>query len=251
MARPLIAGNWKMNLTIEEARSLVAQIRPDLQDIDGVDVVLCPPFTALAPVKELLSGSTIALGAQNMHHEESGAFTGEVSPAMVRELCRFVILGHSERRQHLGETDDLVGKKLSAALRLGLTPVLCVGERLEDREDGRAEDVVERQVRLGLARMDSTKGLVVAYEPVWAIGTGRAATPDDARQMIGHIRRTLADLFGDAFAADSRLLYGGSVTADNVADFMSQDGADGALVGGASLKAASFVALVRGAASAS
>ena len=248
MGNRMIVGNWKMNNTIEEAGALVAEMRPRLEGIDGIDKVLCPPFIALAAVGELLHGSTIGLGAQNMYYESGGAYTGEVSPEMLSGLCRFVILGHSERRHIFGETDDSVAKKVEAAKRVGLRPIMCVGERLEHRDDGTAEEVVEEQVMLGLARVKSPIDLVVAYEPVWAIGTGRAATPGDAQAMMAHIRRVLAARYGDGAASDLSLLYGGSVTPDNVADFVRHGDIDGALVGGASLKADTFVELVRNAA---
>ena len=246
----MIAGNWKMNATIAEATELVARMRPGLEAVEGVQKVLSPPFTSLATVRELLRGSGVALGAQNMYQEGSGAYTGEVSPAMLAELCRFVILGHSERRHIFGETDDSVGKKVEAALEVGLRPIMCVGETLEEREEGRAKAVVEQQVRLGLARMSSLDSLVVAYEPVWAIGTGKAATPDDAQAMMAHIRSLLSVRYGGSEASEVPLLYGGSVTADNVADFARQADVDGALVGGASLKPDGFVELVRNAADA-
>ena len=251
MARPLIAGNWKMNTSREEAEELVARMKPGLEAIDAVDKVVCPPFISLAAICEMLRGSGIAVGAQNMHHESSGAYTGEVSPTMLAGLCQFVILGHSERRHIFGETDDSVSRKMEAAVEVGLRPIMCVGERLEEREDGTAEAVVEQQLRLGLARITAPVGLLVAYEPVWAIGTGKAATPEDAQGMMAHIRRALSASYGDGAAAGVSLLYGGSVTADNVADFVSQQDVDGALVGGASLKPDSFVQLVRNAAPAS
>ena len=168
----IIAGNWKMNMTIEEAKSLASQMKPSLEAIEGACIVLCPPFTALAAVGDLLRDSSIRLGAQNIHHESSGAYTGEVSPGMVAELCEFVIIGHSERRQFFGEMDASVSKKVEAALRIGLRPIVCVGESLEERDSGNAESVVERQVNLGLAQVQSTERLALAYEPIWAIGTG-------------------------------------------------------------------------------
>ena len=201
-------------------------------------------------VRELLEGSRILLGAQNMHYENDGAFTGEVSPAMLAGICQFVIVGHSERRQLFGESDAAVSKKVVAAQRAGLRPIMCVGESLKDREDGNAEATVEQQVRLGLARVASPGDLLLAYEPVWAIGTGMAATPEDTQAMMAHIRRTLAARFGDDGAAGIALLYGGSVRAQNVAEFVRQDDVDGALVGGASLDADEFVEVVRNASSA-
>ena len=247
MGKPIIAGNWKMNTTLGEATELAERLKPGLEAADSVEVVVCPPFVALAAVGEVLRDSSIRLGAQDMYHEASGAFTGEVSPAMLAGLCQDVILGHSERRHHFGETDASVGRKVVAAQGAGLRPIMCVGERLEEREDGIAEIVVEQQVKLGLARLPSTGDLVVAYEPIWAIGTGRAATPEDAEAMMAHIRATLAARYGDEAASAVPLLYGGSVTDENVADFVRQPDVDGALVGGASLKAESFVELVRNA----
>ena len=249
MARPLIVGNWKMNATVGEARELVAAMKPGLTEIEGADKVLCPPFTALGAIAEMLAGTAIGLGAQDMHSEASGAYTGEVSRAMVAELCQYVILGHSERRQMFGETDDGVGKKVAAARQVGLMPIVCVGESLAEREAGAAQAVIERQVLAGLADVQTIEGVAVAYEPVWAIGTGRAASPDDAQMMMGHIRRLLEAGHGTA-ASDTPLLYGGSVTNDNVADFAAQGDIGGALVGGASLKPETFVALVRTAAAA-
>ena len=248
MTRTIIAGNWKMNMTPAEARGLVTAMIPGLATVKDVETVVCPPFVALEAVYGLLRGTGVAVGAQDLHHEDAGAFTGEVSGPMLRGLCDFMIVGHSERRAIFGETDDVVGKKVAAARRAGLRPILCVGERLEEREDGSAEGVVERQLRRGLADAESADGLVVAYEPVWAIGTGRAATPEDAQSMMAHVRRVLASIFGDASAQDVPLLYGGSVTADNVAGFVRQDDVNGALVGGASLSADGFVQLVRNAA---
>ena len=250
MTRTIIAGNWKMNMTAAEARGLVAAMLPGLKEVEGVETVVCPPFVALEAVGGLLRGTGVALAAQDLHHEDAGAFTGEVSGPMLRELCQFVIVGHSERRLVFGETDDVVGKKVLAARRAGLRPIVCVGERLEEREAGSAEAVVERQLRRALALTESSDGLVVAYEPVWAIGTGRAATPDDAQSMMAHVRRVLASLLGAVAAEGVPLLYGGSVTADNVAGFVREDDVNGALVGGASLSADGFVQLVRNAAAA-
>ena len=250
MARRLIAGNWKMNTSKQEAEELVGRMKPALESVSGLQTVLCPPFVSLASISDMLRGSSVAVGAQNMHHESSGAFTGEIAPTMLVDLCRFVILGHSERRYIFGETDDAVSKKVEAAIGVGLVPIMCVGERLEEREGGTAEAVVERQTVQGLSRIDTAGELVVAYEPVWAIGTGKAATADDAQSMMAHIRRTLATKYGESAAGEVSLLYGGSVTADNVAEFVGQQDVDGALVGGASLDADGFVGLVRNAASA-
>ena len=250
MARRLIAGNWKMNTSKKEAEELVGRMKPGLESVGGLQTVLCPPFVSLAAISDMLRGSSLAVGAQNMYHESSGAFTGEIAPTMLADLCSFVILGHSERRYIFGETDDAVGKKVEAAIGVGLVPIMCVGERLEEREGGTAEAVVERHTAQGLSRIDTAGELVLAYEPVWAIGTGKAATADDAQSMMAHIRRILAAKYGQSAAADVSLLYGGSVTADNVADFVGQQDVDGALVGGASLDADGFVGLVRNAASA-
>ena len=241
----MVAGNWKMNTTPQEAVALVAEMRPHLDAVPNVVKIVCPPFVSLASVAEALRGSTVSLGAQNMYHEESGAYTGEVSGAMLSGLCQYVILGHSERRQHFGETDSSVNLKLRAALREGLVPILCVGEGLAEREEGRAEQVVDAQLRAALDRVDGVGGLVVAYEPIWAIGTGRAATPGAAQDVMGSIRKSLEGLYGREDAVGVSLLYGGSVNPANAADFARQPDVDGALVGGASLEAASFVAIAR------
>ena len=245
-----IVGNWKMNSTVEQARSLASAIRSGLDSISDVDVAVCPPFTSLQAVCGLLEGSGIGVGAQNLHHEASGAFTGEVSPEMVAEMCGHVILGHSERREHFGETDEGVRLKVAAALEAGLKAIVCVGERLEEREAGRAECVVERQVTGALEGLTSSEGLLVAYEPVWAIGTGKAATASDAQAMMAHIRSLLSRQFGSA-SAGVPLLYGGSVTDENIGELVGEPDVDGALVGGASLKADVFVRLIHNAAAAS
>ena len=247
MRRPILAGNWKMNLTIAQATEFVRGIRRGLNAIKGVDRVLCPPFTALAPIKDLLTATEIGLGAQNMYWEEKGAYTGEVSPAMLQELCQYVILGHSERRAYFGETDEGVNRKLKAALAHGLHPIVCVGETEAEYDAGQTEQVVSSQVRGCLSGLTSEQvaGLVIAYEPVWAIGTGKAATAAGAGSVIGlNIRGTIAGLYGEAAAEAVRVQYGGSVTPANVAEFMAHPDIDGALVGGASLKP-DFVELVR------
>lgn len=244
MRVPFIAGNWKMNTTVAEASALVREMKDRLDRVEGVDKVLCPPFVSLSVVGGLLHGSTIKLGAQNMYFEDKGAFTGEVSPLMLSELCQFVILGHSERRQYFAETDDAVNRKVHAALKVGLTPILCVGETLEQREAAKTREVVTRQVRGALQGVDSPQDLVVAYEPVWAIGTGRAATAEDANITVAIIRNTVGELLGAQTAMGTRLLYGGSVTTDNIAEFVMQPEIDGALVGGASLKAEQFIGIV-------
>lgn len=247
MRRPILAGNWKMNLTIAQATEFVRGVRRGLNAIKGVDRVLCPPFTALAPIKDLLAATEIGLGAQNMYWEEKGAFTGEVSPAMLQELCQYVILGHSERRAYFGETDEGVNRKLKAALAHGLHSIVCVGETEAEYDAGQTEQVVSSQVRGCLAGLtpEQVAGLVIAYEPVWAIGTGKAATAAGAGSVIGlNIRGTIAGLYGEAAAEAVRVQYGGSVTSANVAEFMAHPDIDGALVGGASLKP-DFVELVR------
>jgi triosephosphate isomerase len=247
MRRPILAGNWKMNMTIAEATDFVRAIRRGLDHVRGVDRVLCPPFTALAAVKDLLAATGIALGAQDMHWQEKGAYTGAVSPPMLQELCQYVILGHSERRAYFGETDEGVNHKIKAALAHGLVPIVCVGETEAQHDAGQTEHVVGGQVHGCLAGLTATQvaGLVMAYEPVWAIGTGKAATAAGAGAVIGiTIRGTLAAMYGEATAQAVRIQYGGSVNPANVAEFMTHADIDGALVGGASLKP-DFVELVR------
>jgi triosephosphate isomerase len=247
MARkPLIAGNWKMHKTAGEGAALVRALLAEPLPAD-VETAVCPPFTALGEVRSVLGGSTVRLGAQDMHWEGQGAFTGEISPQMLRDLdCTYVIVGHSERRQFFGETDDTAARKAGAAFANGLVPILCVGERLEERDAGQTEAVVVRQTTEGTQRIGPilASTLVIAYEPVWAIGTGRSASGEEANRVIGLIRRTLADRFGDNAAARVRILYGGSVTPDNAAEFSAQPEIDGALVGGASLDAGKFRKIV-------
>ena len=245
MRVPMIAGNWKMNTTVSEAIELVNEMRPGLDEIDGVDKVICPPFVSLAAVKELIKGSALKLGAQNLYFEEKGAYTGEVSSLMLAEMCQFVIIGHSERRQYFNETGEIVNKKIRAALKVGLKPILCVGERLEENEAGRTEEVVTEQLRSSLAGIDNLGGLIIAYEPIWAIGTGKSATDKQANETVGLIRHNVAQLYDAEIAQGVRILYGGSVTADSIAEFMRQSEIDGALVGGASLKANEFLSIVR------
>jgi triosephosphate isomerase len=247
MRKPILAGNWKMNKTIAESTELVRNMRRGLNNIKGVDRVICPPFTALATVKDLLSATEIGVGAQNMHWEEKGAYTGEIAPGMVKELCQYVILGHSERRAYFHETDENVNRKVKAALAHDLIPIICVGETESQYDAGETEAVVGGQVRGCLAGLtaEQVAGLVIAYEPVWAIGTGKAATAAGAGAVIGlTIRGTIAQLYDEATAQAVRVQYGGSVSPDNVAEFMSHADIDGALVGGASLKPG-FVDLVR------
>jgi triosephosphate isomerase len=245
MRVPMIAGNWKMNTTVSEAVELVNEMRHGLDEIANVDKVICPPFISLATVRELIKGSSIKLGAQNLYFEEKGAYTGEISPLMLAELCEFVIIGHSERRQYFKETGEIVNKKVRAALRVKLKPILCIGESLEENEAGRTEKVIAEQLRSSLAGIDFVNGLIIAYEPIWAIGTGRAATGEQANETIGFIRQNIARLYNKDIAQGMRLLYGGSVTADNAAEFVNQPEIDGALVGGASLKAGQFLSIVK------
>jgi triosephosphate isomerase len=248
MRTPLVAGNWKMNKTVAEARELVSVMSPRLRDIADVEKVLCPAFLALPALAEMLAGSGIGLGAQNLHWEEKGAFTGEVAAGMVKEFCRYVIIGHSERRTYFGETDESVNRKLQAALKANLTPIVCVGETLDQYEAGSTAEVVQRQIRAGLANLDSASAarIVVAYEPVWAIGTGKASSGENANQVHQRvIRPALSDLFGAQNADAIRILYGGSVTAANASEFFAYADIDGALVGGASLKADEFVAITK------
>ena len=248
MRVPLVVANWKMNGTMAEARALASAVREGLRRARGVEVALCPPFTALAAVAEALAGSPIALGAQNCHWEASGAFTGEVSPAMLVEVgCRLVILGHSERRQHLGESDEQISRKVRAALAHGLTPLLCVGETAEERRQGLTFHVVEGHLRGGLAgcQPEDVGRCILAYEPVWAIGTGVNAAPSQVAEVHVYLRGLLSELTSKEAAQAVRILYGGSVKAENVAPLVRDPEIDGALVGGASLQAATFVAIVK------
>ena len=241
MPRSIVAGNWKMNTTLGSALELATGVAAGAGSVGDVELIVCPPFVSLAAVRDAVSGSRVEVGAQNMHHEGSGAFTGEVSAEMLAGLCQYVILGHSERRQLFGETDESVNLKVRAALLAGLRPIVCVGETLEQREAGDAADVVEGQVLAGLADVTDISDLVVAYEPVWAIGTGRAATPEIAQEIMGGaILDALRDLFGDA-GEEVPLLYGGSVNAGNAGAFAEQANIHGGLVGGASLQADQFL----------
>ena len=243
-----MAGNWKMNMLVAEAESLVKELLSGLDGSEDVDVVVAPPFTSLVPVGKLVRDSRIALAAQNLHWETSGAYTGEVSAKMLLDVgCRHVIIGHSERRQYFGETDETVNRRLKAALSAGLEPILCVGEVLEERKAGLTGEVVDRQARRaleGISRSEVER-LVVAYEPVWAIGTGETATPDQAQEVHAQIRDLIRDLYDEAVAQGLRIQYGGSVKPDNVGALMDQPDLDGALVGGASLKADSFLGIVK------
>ena len=246
MPIPIVAGNWKMNTSLAEGMRLASQVAANVGVPAGIEVVVCPPFVSLAAVAQALQGTGIEVGAQNMHSEERGAFTGEVAPGMLAGLCRYVILGHSERRALFGETDDIVNRKVAAAVAAGLIPILCVGETLAQREEGRASDVISQQLRGGLAGLHNVPGLVVAYEPVWAIGTGQAATPEIAHEIMGGvIQPVLAALLGGSVAQDTPLLYGGSVNPTNIESFAQQSSVSGALVGGASLDVSQFADIVR------
>jgi triosephosphate isomerase len=249
MRTPPLAGNWKMYKTVPEATALAEALLRGLGDTPASDreVLICPPFTALHALGQLLRNTPIGLGGQDVFYEEQGAFTGAISPLMLRDAgCRYAIVGHSERRQIFGEDDALINRKLRAALRHGLRPILCVGETKPQRDTGQAESIVVAQVRAGLADVDAAglQGVVIAYEPVWAIGTGDTATPGDAQAMHATIRRTIADLYDAGAAEQLRIQYGGSVKPDNVDELMAQADIDGALVGGASLTAESFLRIV-------
>jgi len=233
-----------MNTTVHEAEELVHDMLERLDRIEGVEKVLCPPFISLPTISELLKGSSIKLGAQNMHFEIKGAYTGEISPLMLRELCQFVILGHSERRWYFSESDKIVNKKIKAAIENGLKPILCVGERIEENETGRTEEVIDKQVNRGLNNIKPTRNIVIAYEPVWAIGTGKAASAEQAAATINFIRNTVSKLWSKDIAQELRILYGGSITSSNIAQFIPQPEIDGALVGGASLRAEEFLSIV-------
>jgi len=251
MRTPIIAGNWKMHKTVAEAVELARGVRDAVADIAGVDVVLCPPFTALAAVGDVVANSNVGVGAQNMYYETQGAFTGEVSPLMLKELCQFVILGHSERRQFFGETDEGVNKKIKVALAHGLTPIVCVGENLEQNEAGETNVFVGGQVKAAFDNVPAADAVkvIIAYEPIWAIGTGRNADPATANSIIKEsIRGVLAKMYGTEPAEQIRIQYGGSVKPSNVVDYMTQPDIDGALVGGASLTVENFLPLVKAAA---
>jgi triosephosphate isomerase len=248
MRTPLIAGNWKMYKTIAEAVELAEALLRDLSEVRDREVLICPPYTALHALSPLLQETPIGLGAQDVFYEEQGAYTGAISPLMLKDVgCAYTIVGHSERRQIFGDTDTIVNRKLRAALRHELRGILCVGETKPERDTGAAETVVVGQLRAGLADVGAADlpNVVIAYEPVWAIGTGDTATPADAQAMHATIRRTLTELYGQAASEQIRIQYGGSVKPDNVDELMAQQDIDGALVGGASLKAESFLRIVQ------
>ena len=249
MRKPIVAGNWKMHLGLQEAEALVKQLKVSC-DTEAIEVVVCPPFTALAHVGSLLKGSRISLGAQDLFWEPQGAFTGEISPTMLVDVgCRYVIIGHSERRQHFGETDDSVRRKLATALSDGLKPIVCVGETLSERDMDQTFEVLNRQLGGAFAKCDdwNCTQITLAYEPVWAIGTGRNATPEQAQEAHGFIRRWITNRCGNEVGQAMRIQYGGSVNASNAASLLQQPDVDGALVGGASLKADAFSAIVKAA----
>ena len=245
MRKPIIAGNWKMHKTIAEALEFVSDIK-DRVNNEKVEAVICAPFTLLKDLKEATKGTSIKIGAQNMHFEEKGAFTGEISPLMLKEIdMDYVIIGHSERRQYFNETDETVNKKVLKALEVGIDPILCVGETLEEREAGNTKDVCKVQVEKALENVskEDIAKVVIAYEPIWAIGTGKTATSEDANDVIAYIRQVVANLYKD-LANEVRIQYGGSVKPSNVGEIMNQSDIDGALVGGASLEANDYIQLV-------
>ncbi len=248
MRQPIIAGNWKMFKTIAETRAFFDGLIPEIQDVEHCEIVVAPPFTALAAAVEEAEGTRVSISAQDVHWKNDGAFTGEVSVKMIVEAgCSSTIIGHSERRQYFGETDETVDLKVRAALAGGLQAIVCVGEVLSERDAGQATEVVHRQITNGIGQLTSAdlSHIIVAYEPVWAIGTGRTATPDVAAEMHAEIRRILADIYGAAAADAMRILYGGSVKPDNIAALMKKEDIDGALVGGASLDPVSFSAIIK------
>jgi triosephosphate isomerase len=248
--KTIIAGNWKMNKTASEGRRLVEALKPEVAGIDGVEIVVCPTFTSIVAVVEAASGLNIKVGAQNVHWAESGAFTGEISATMLKEAgVEYVIIGHSERRQYFGETDETVNKRLKAALEAGLKPIVCIGEMLEDREAGRTEKVLFSQLEGGLAGISAQRmaDVVLAYEPVWAIGTGKTATPEMAEETHACIRTRLKEMFSEDTAGKVRIQYGGSMKSANSAELVARENIDGGLIGGASLKAEDFAALIKNA----
>lgn len=248
MRKPIIAGNWKMHLVRAEAESLADALRKTLNDMDEVEIVIAPAFTALSAVAEIIEGSTIQLAAQNVHWETAGAYTGEISPLMLKDVgCTYVIVGHSERRQYFKEGDNVINKKVRAVISAGLRPILCIGETLKERQEGKTMAVVRRQLEGALRGVeeDAFGGTVIAYEPVWAIGTGQTATPGQAEEVHREIRRLLKAKYSEDTALATRIQYGGSVKPENIADLMAEEDIDGALVGGASLRAESFVKIVR------
>lgn len=245
---PIIAGNWKMNKTVGEAVAFIRKLKDLVSGVNDVEIVVAPPFTAISALRSEIEGSSIKLSAQNLHWEEKGAYTGEISPVMLKDLdCKYVIIGHSERRQYFGETDEIINRKLKAAIKNGINPIFCIGETLLEREKGETFNVINRQLELGLKdiKKGEIKEIVIAYEPVWAIGTGRTATPSQAEEAHRFIRERLEVLFSREISEAVRIQYGGSVTPENIKALMEQANIDGALVGGASLLAESFSRIVR------
>ncbi|MDD5680264.1 MAG: triose-phosphate isomerase [Candidatus Omnitrophica bacterium] len=248
MRRVIIAGNWKMYKTIAEAIELVNGLKRELSDIDNVDIVVVPPYTALSEVSDMVVNSNIELGAQDVYWEKEGAFTGEVSPVMLKDAgVKYVVIGHSERRTYFYETNETVNKKVKASLGAGLLPIMCVGERLEEREKNLTFKVIKDHVENGLKGLSAEEiiNVIIAYEPVWAIGTGKTATPQQAEEVHAYIRKLLRDMYGEDAAEEVRIQYGGSVKPENIKDLINQKNIDGALVGGASLKVEQFVPIVR------
>ncbi|MCX5749310.1 MAG: triose-phosphate isomerase [Candidatus Saganbacteria bacterium] len=248
MRKPLIAGNWKMFKTAKEAASMIEELKTKVSDVKDREIAVCPTFTALESAVKAAKGSNVNIGGQNVFWEEKGAFTGEIAPNMLKDIgCKFVIIGHSERRQYFRETDETVNKRIFAALKAGLLPIVCVGETLGQREESKTFSVVETQVRNGLKGLivEQMKNIVIAYEPVWAIGTGKTATPAQAQEVHAFIRKLLKDIFGPEISASTRVLYGGSVKPDNMKELMSCEDIDGGLVGGASLEAESFSKIIK------
>lgn len=248
MRKPIIAGNWKMNKTAGETKKLINELLPLVKDVSDVDIVVCPPFVNIETAAAALAGTNIGLGVQNMYYEESGAYTGEIAPGMLLEFgVKYVIIGHSERRQYFGETDESVNKKAKAALKFGLTPIICVGEKLEEREAGITNEVVCRQTKLALLGLAPSEaaGVVIAYEPIWAIGTGKTATADDANDTIAAIRNAVKEAFSGDVAEKVRIQYGGSMKPSNAAELMAKPEIDGGLIGGAALKAEDFSQIVK------
>jgi triosephosphate isomerase len=247
---PLIAGNWKMNTTVKDALSLIKSMQPGLNKINAVEKLICPPYVSLMAAHAIIKGGSIKLGAQNVFYEEKGAYTGEISPQMLADFCDYVIIGHSERRQILGETNEIINKKAKAVIAAGMKPILCIGETLEENEADQTKDVLGRQIFTCSDKTYFLSGMVIAYEPIWAIGTGKSATGDDANRTIGFIRQFISRLHGSGIADAVRILYGGSVSTSNITEYMKAPEIDGALVGGASLKADEFVSIVKQAAEA-
>ncbi len=245
MARKiLIAANWKMNKSIEEAINFIDSVKEDIKDTDK-EILICPAFTAIHALVKRCENTNIMIGSQNMFYEDKGAFTGEISPVMIKDLCRFVIIGHSERRQFFNETDDLVNRKLKKALEHSLCPILCIGENLEERENDKTFSVIEEQLKQALEDILDISSITIAYEPVWAIGTGKTATPEQAEEIHIFIRKKIKEMYDENIASGIRILYGGSVKPENVKELMEKENIDGALVGGASLEPESFVKLIR------